>query len=187
MEDAEGLSEPPSPIIPDSPSVTLPRAEIVLVCDASVRAGGPSGNGLSEADLAWLADRAERACGVLGAGGECRVRIVDDREMSALHERWLGDPTTTDVMTFDLSEGASAESRELDCDLIVCRDEASRRAAELGHEPRRELLLYILHGVLHCLGFDDTDDAGWSRMHAEEDRVLDAIGVGATFGDGGAS
>ena len=41
-----------------------------------------------------------------------------------------------------------------------------------------------LHGVLHCTGFDDRDAAGAAAMHAEEDRILGAIGVGATFGRG---
>jgi len=44
-------------------------------------------------------------------------------------------------------------------------------------------LLYVVHGVLHCLGHDDHDEAGYASMHALEDRVLYAIGVGATFAE----
>lgn len=176
MEDADGFSEPPSPSSPGSLSVTPPSVEIAL--DAAVCERGA----VSENDRAWLVDRARAAGSVLNARGECRVRIVADEAMASLHGRWLGEPTTTDVMTFDLSEGDSARTRELDCDLVVCLDEAQRRAEELGHGTVRELLLYIVHGMLHCLGHDDTDEQNCSRMHAEEDRVLEAIGVGATFG-----
>ena len=46
---------------------------------------------------------------------------------------------------------------------------------------RAQLLLYILHGLLHCAGFDDHDPAEHDRMHTEEDRILTAIGVGPVF------
>ena len=100
------------------------------------------------------------------------VRLVDDAEMTRLHGRHMDDPTTTDVLTF--VDGDEA-------DVAVCVDEARRRAAELGHELRRELLLYGLHGLLHAVGFDDRTPEDFARMHAEEDRLLAAVGVGATF------
>jgi probable rRNA maturation factor len=98
--------------------------------------------------------------------------------MAAAHGRYVGIAGPTDVLTFDLSDGASG----LDADLLLGLGEARRQGAARGHAVERELLLYLVHGVLHCLGHDDHDEAGYARMHAEEDRVLGAIGVGATFG-----
>ena len=69
--------------------------------------------------------------------------------------------------------------------MAVCVDEARRRAADLGHEFRRELLLYSLHGMLHAAGFDDRTPEDHARMHAEEDRLLGLIGIAATFAPGG--
>jgi ssRNA-specific RNase YbeY (16S rRNA maturation enzyme) len=43
------------------------------------------------------------------------------------------------------------------------------------------LLLYTLHGVLHCIGFDDHEEADFEAMHGAEDAVLAAIGVGPVF------
>ena len=138
---------------------------------------------LSARDLAWLSEQAERALGVLGVTGEVRVRVVGDGAMAAAHERYAGEAGTTDVLTFDLSEG----EKSLDTDILVCSDEAARQAGARGHEPVRELLLYIIHGVLHCLGHDDHDEAAAARMHAEEDRVLVAMGVGPVYDRGGES
>jgi probable rRNA maturation factor len=108
---------------------------------------------------------------------------VDDAEMAVAHERYSGIPGTTDVLTFDLREPgeSAAEPAQMDVDLYVCVDEARRQAAGRGHAVERELLLYIVHGVLHCLGEDDHDDATYARMHAREDEVLQAIGVGRVF------
>ncbi|TVQ52060.1 MAG: rRNA maturation RNase YbeY [Phycisphaerales bacterium] len=105
------------------------------------------------------------------------VRIVGDEEMTLLHDRHSGIDATTDVLTFD----QSAADGPIEADLAVCEDEARRCAATLGHTVERELLLYILHGLLHCCGFDDHDDEAYARMHAEEDRLLESIGVGRTF------
>jgi probable rRNA maturation factor len=131
--------------------------------------------------IAWLVDRGRRVGEHLNLEGELRVRVVGDAEMSRAHERHLGDPSTTDVMTFDLADGAVARGAPVDADLLVCVDEAARRASEHGYTIERELLLYVVHGLLHCLGHDDHDEASYQRMHELEDEVLEAIGVGATF------
>lgn len=140
---------------------------------------------LADAVARWVADRAGEAIAALGAAGEVRVRVVTDTEMAAAHERYSGVAGTTDVLTFDLgdppAQGAAGGLRVLDTDLLVCVDEARRQAAAHGHAVERELLLYILHGVLHCLGYDDHTEEGSAEMHRKEDEVLTAIGVGATY------
>ncbi|MBL0921256.1 MAG: rRNA maturation RNase YbeY [Phycisphaerales bacterium] len=111
-------------------------------------------------------------------GGEVRARIVGDDAMAALHARHSGVEGTTDVLTFDLRDEPGAA---LDTDVVTCLDVAAREGAERGHPPERELLLYILHGALHCLGFDDHTDEGFAAMHAAEDELLAAAGVGPLF------
>jgi len=131
--------------------------------------------------VAWLQAHAERALKAIGRAGEVRVRIVGDTAMGALHARYKGDPETTDVLTFDLADGASVQGGDLDVDLVVCADEAARRGAELGHAMERELLLYIIHGLMHCLGHDDHDPSASEAMHRVEDELLESIGVGRVY------
>ncbi len=145
---------------------------------------------LQPAEMQWLGTHISRSCKELKAVGSLRVKVVADAEMAEAHQEFAGVPGTTDVLTFDLGcealdPGNPQSGVMLDTDVMVCLDEAKRQAATRGHEPLRELLLYVVHGVLHCLGHDDHDPEAYARMHAEEDRVLSAIGVGATFGPGG--
>lgn len=105
------------------------------------------------------------------------LEIVGDPEMDRLHRVHSGIPGTTDVLTFP----GHAEGEPIDVDIVACAGEAARRAAEFGHPPDRELLLYAIHGLLHCCGHDDREPADRERMHLEEDRILRALGVGATF------
>lgn len=142
-------------------------------------------------DARWLGEALHRCVSIAledlpTGGGDVRVLLVDDIRMQAEHTRTLGDAATTDVLTFDLASGASEHGSDLDVDLLVCVDEACRQASARGHGIREELLLYALHGVLHCLGYDDATPGDAQRMHAREDEVLRAIGVGAVFAGGGA-
>ncbi|MBX3358434.1 MAG: rRNA maturation RNase YbeY [Phycisphaeraceae bacterium] len=150
---------------------------------AAVDVADPGGE-FPESARRFVQDTAVRAVRHLGAVGEVRVRIVGDEAMAAAHQRYLDDPTTTDVLTFDLTEGrggAEAPPR-LDTDVLVCADVAKREAARRGISPEHEAVLYVLHAILHCLGHDDHTPAGFARMHAAEDGVLSALGVGPVFG-----
>lgn len=105
---------------------------------------------------------------------ELEVTVVDETEMCRQHERWLNDPTPTDVLTFDMSDGDDPES--IEGQIIVCEAVARERAFERGHDWEDELLLYAIHGCLHLSGFDDHDEADFEKMHAEEDRILVLLG-----------
>ena len=131
-----------------------------------------------EAERAWVLERlAECLAHVAGPVARVTVEIVDDHRMAALHERFSNVPGTTDVLTFP----SSGPDEPVAVDIAICIDEAARQSRARGHELRRELLLYALHGVLHCTGFDDRTPDDHARMHAEEDRILQAIGLGAVY------
>ncbi len=129
-----------------------------------------------------IIDLAQRALSAFPNHGEIRVRVVDDAQMAADHERFSGVSGTTDVLTFDLSESSlDFQSKVLDVDLTVCFDEASRQSNQLNHRIEHELLLYIIHGTLHCLGYDDHDQSEYQRMHEKEDSLLSSLGLSPTF------
>jgi probable rRNA maturation factor len=125
--------------------------------------------------LGKLVERVGRPC------VRCAIEIVNDRKMTLLHRRWMNDDSTTDVLTFPMS----APNEPIDVDIAVCLDEAERRAGEFGHDRLRELVLYALHGLLHVIGHDDHDADDFRVMHDEEDRLLDAVGLGRVFAAGG--
>jgi probable rRNA maturation factor len=147
---------------------------------------------LTTAARSWLEAHARRAVAALASSGEVRVRVVGDPEMALANQRFHGQEGPTDVLTFDLSSARAGDpadlgrpsSRQLDADILLCAAEAERQAASRSFLPERELLLYLIHGVLHCLGHDDHDPQAAARMHAVEDRVLEFLGVGATFDPG---
>lgn len=105
------------------------------------------------------------------------VAIVDDVHMAELHERYMGDPSPTDVLTFDLRD--DRRSSEIEGEIVVSADTARREARRRKLDEADELLRYAIHGVLHLLGMDDRTAAGRRRMRREETRVLRELRTGA--------
>lgn len=138
---------------------------------------------LNPSDREWVEVQAAKAMALLKLNGSLSARVIDDSDMAMAHAEFCGVEGTTDVITFDLTDPAdnAPANGRVEADLLLCIDEAARQAGQRGHETRRELLLYMIHGLLHCLGHDDHDEAGFKRMHAEEDRILAEIGIGPTF------
>ena len=105
------------------------------------------------------------------------VLLIDDTESARLHQEHFGDPDTTDVMTFPDGSDDPESGRTHLGDLAVCVDVAERVARERGRSASDELTLYVLHGVLHLLGYDDIDLDDQAAMWAEQRRLLATVGI----------
>lgn len=172
--------KPEPPAEDDSPGRSMPGA---ACADAPAIDLIDPGSLLSKTQLDALrthADSAMRVFASAGVTGEARIEIVNDDRMSAMHETHKNTPGTTDVLTFDL---APDNDTLLDADVLICADEAARQASERGHDLVSELMLYIVHALLHCTGYDDTHDGalGATEMHSREDEILTAIGLGTVY------
>lgn len=106
------------------------------------------------------------------SGLAVEVVLVDGTTLAELHSRFLGDPSPTDVMAFDLGDDGPGPAAEV----YASVDEALQRAGERGVAPARELALYLVHGALHLCGFDDHEESERARMRAAEATVLAALG-----------
>lgn len=91
------------------------------------------------------------------------VLLTDDAEIAALHGRFLGDATPTDVMSFADDDGV---------EIVVSVETARRVARRDGHAARAELALYVVHGILHAVGFDDVAARDRRRMRSAERTIL---------------
>jgi rRNA maturation RNase YbeY len=112
--------------------------------------------------------------------GEWRINVVKDAAMKRLHRNSMNDPTTADVLTFDLRD-LDCKAGSVDLDTVVCYDVAKREAKRRGHGVTDELLLYMVHSLLHVCGYDDLNEKAAARMHRREDELLERIGIGAVY------
>lgn len=85
------------------------------------------------------------------------VRLVGDRAMRAYNRDFRGLDKTTDVLSFPGERGPDGSHLG---DVVVSVPQAARQARERGHPLAREVRLLVLHGLLHCLGYDHESDGG---------------------------
>lgn len=175
-----GAPDPPSPADRSDPP-TSPEGQ-----EAASRApsGAEGEAGEPEVLIAWEAEErpldeagVRRAVGAAlehgGRGGlSLSVLLTGDERIAALHGEWLGDPTPTDVLAFDLGEEGVGPAGEL----VVSVERAREVAAERGVPVARELALYLVHGALHLCGFDDHEVEERARMRRAENVVLASLG-----------
>jgi probable rRNA maturation factor len=115
---------------------------------------------------------------------EIGICLVDTPEMTQLNETFLKHKGSTDVIAFDYAETGRAGS-PLPADgahgvtrptilgeIFICVDEAVLQARKFGTSWPSEVVRYIVHGVLHLCGFDDSSAGARRKMKREENRRL---------------
>ncbi len=122
-----------------------------------------------------------RTLRILGVpSADLSIVIVTDRKIHDLNKRYLAHDYPTDVITFDLKEsGRSSRGRvgPLDGEIIVSATTALRMSKDLGVAPWAELLLYVVHGILHLSGFDDRTPAARRQMRKKESEIMGRLGL----------
>lgn len=109
-------------------------------------------------------------------GGEISIAIVDEPTLTELHDRFMNDNSPTDVMSFVLDR--SEDGARLEGEVVVSADMAVDRAEEYNMNPSDELLLYIIHGTLHLVGYDDIDAKDRAEMRQQEQKYLTELEIG---------
>src|SRR5215208_2771267 len=106
-------------------------------------------------------------------GAELSILLVGDRGMRRLNRAWRGHDVSTDVLSFPAAESKAA----LLGDVVISLDTATRVARAEQRSVVDELDRYLLHGILHLLGFDHETEGEARAMAAREDEVLGAHGM----------
>ncbi len=111
--------------------------------------------------------------------GNVSLALLSDEHMIALNQRFMQLDLTTDCFSFDLSDESDAG---VFCfEVIVNAQMAVREAGRRGHAAEAELALYVVHGLLHNLGYDDLIESEAEKMHRMEDEILECFGYGTVY------
>jgi probable rRNA maturation factor len=105
---------------------------------------------------------------------EISLAFVDNATIHALNKRYLDHDEPTDVLSFLLSE---PNARKLAGELVLGAEVARDQAAARGHDVQAELALYVIHGLLHLCGHDDTTAEAAAAMRERERHYLGRLGL----------
>lgn len=114
------------------------------------------------------------------------VALIDDLQMAELNKTHLNHEGPTDVLAFDLRDhvsvgGPELADAELEGEIVLSIDTALRESQVRGHSLAAELSLYAVHATLHLLGYTDKEATEAEKMHAMEDEILTAAGMGKVY------
>jgi probable rRNA maturation factor len=99
------------------------------------------------------------------------VAFVDALEIRLLHQEFMDNPESTDILTFPYDDSEITGG-----DIAICVPVAEAQAAEYGKTPAEELAFLILHGLLHLTGHDDTAEIDRRAMLARQESILTSWG-----------
>jgi probable rRNA maturation factor len=105
--------------------------------------------------------------------GEISLTIVDNARIHELNRQHLAHDYPTDVLSFLLDR----DDDRLDGEIIVSADYAAEEAKRYGWPMEDELLLYVVHGALHLVGYDDTIPDAAAEMRRQERAILGMFGL----------
>jgi len=94
---------------------------------------------------------------------EVEVSLIDDSTIADVHLQFMDIPGATDVITFDHGE------------IHISVETAQQQAIEFGNDFERELMLYIIHGLLHLAGYEDATESDRLRMDRLQQNILSKV------------
>ena len=143
---------------------------------------------------------AQELAGLGEETGTLNLILTPSDVMATMNEAYLGHEGRTDVLTFDLRDTEDAhlqvddtevahlkaddaevahlqadDAEECVAEIYVCPDVAVEYSAKFGTTPSRELVLYLVHGMLHLAGEDDLEEEARLSMRKAENRVMTAL------------
>ena len=117
--------------------------------------------------------------------------FVNGAEIRRLNRETRGIDKVTDVLSYPTLDGIKGEAiygdehpYEMDEEdnlligsVVVCCDRAKEQAEEFGHSYNRELHYLLVHGIMHCLGYDHMTDEEKAEMREQEEKILGKLGI----------
>lgn len=91
------------------------------------------------------------------------VALVDDATSDQVHRDFMDIEGPTDVITFHHGE------------IVIGAEVAERQAADYGEPLAREILRYLVHGLLHLAGHEDADPAERATMEAAQEEIVSRL------------
>ena len=116
----------------------------------------------------------------INPAAELSIMLVDEVVMSNLHEEYMDEPGPTDVLSFPMDElrplnpGEQSQAGILG-DLVFSPDYILRQSQNQNVLFEEELDLLVVHGVLHCLGFDHQEEIEHKEMFDLQREILEAL------------
>lgn len=107
--------------------------------------------------------------------GKFEIDVIDDETIHKINAAFLSHDYPTDVLAFEMDRDEGVH--KLEGNILVSAETAASRAPEFGWGTFEELMLYIIHGTLHLVGYDDHEGGDAAAMRQKENEALAVLGL----------
>lgn len=112
------------------------------------------------------------------------IYFVSSETIKEINSDYVGHEGITDVICFDYREGEKIAGENTSVEIFVCPDAAEIAAVDCESRTYAgEMVLYIVHGMLHAAGEDDLEPARKRKMRKKEKKVVDKLKTEFEFSD----
>lgn len=98
---------------------------------------------------------------------EVAIHFVNVETICDLHSDYFDDPSPTDCISFPMDDTQFPGYRVMG-DIFICPETALKYVQENGGNVYQEVTLYLIHGLLHLIGYDDVEDIDNQAMRKAE-------------------
>ncbi|MCG2714401.1 MAG: rRNA maturation RNase YbeY [Candidatus Omnitrophica bacterium] len=103
--------------------------------------------------------------------GCINICFVNNTLIKKFNIQYLKNTSSTDVLAFNLSDRKN--NKILLADIMISAETAITHARKFKTTPNYELMLYVAHGILHILGYDDRNNTEAKLMRKKEAVYVD--------------
>jgi probable rRNA maturation factor len=107
-------------------------------------------------------------------GAEFEIVFLNDPSMKVFNKRYKNRRRPTDVLSFRIDSRIFKRHTFIG-EILISLDRARANFRLFGNSFEEEIMLYVIHGILHLAGYDDENARGRKRMRKEEERLLKLI------------
>lgn len=105
------------------------------------------------------------------------ILIESDSALQKLNKLYRGFDQPTDVLSFESNEINPETGRLSLGDIVISFPTAQKQSLEAGHPVENEIIMLLIHGILHLSGYDHDTKEGKQKMWQKQQSILDSLGV----------
>ncbi|NQT33440.1 MAG: rRNA maturation RNase YbeY [Candidatus Omnitrophica bacterium] len=133
-------------------------------------------NSKKKVDLSKIKKTAKRVLKELNRKNvELNIAFLSNQKIRVLNRKYLKIDAATDVIAFPGGDPAEKKNAVFLGDIAISSDKAAQNAKIYGQFFKDEITLYVIHGILHLAGYEDTTKASREKMRRKEDVLFQEI------------
>lgn len=106
---------------------------------------------------------------------EVHINFVTKKKIKELHLQFFNDPTITDCISFPIDRPSKKVHYHLLGEVFICSDTAKIYAKKNKIDLKEEIALYVIHSILHLIGYNDIKENEIKIMRKKENFYLNHL------------